>query len=122
MRVNVLSDGRFLNSGRFRPITNVRAAFTHRGKYQTLTSSPRDDFLTAFMDANDLDLGEDDLGEDNENTVSTQFGKPGYAAIMNAGCGSNDNFAIAASPAKLRLRYKRQALKRAADITPHRLP
>jgi hypothetical protein len=121
MRVNILSDGRFLNSGRFRPITNVRAAFTHQGKHQTLSSSPRDNFLAAFMDAYDLSLGEYDLGEDNGDTGSTSSGKRS-ASVFTAGCGSNDNLSVAAGlPAKVRLQYRPMAKDRAAGFGRKRL-
>jgi hypothetical protein len=115
MRVNILSDGRFLNSGRFRPITNVRAAFTHQGKHQAFSSSPRDNFLAAFMDAYDLNLGEDDPGEDIRDTGSTPSGKR-CASVFTAGHGSNDNLSVAAGlPAKVRLQYRPLAKVRATD-------
>jgi hypothetical protein len=115
MRVNILSDGRFLNSGRFRPNTNVRAAFTHQGKHQAFSSSPRDNFLAAFMDAYDLNLGEDDPGEDIRDTGSTPSGKR-CASVFTAGHGSNDNLSVAAGlPEPAKLKHRVLAKDRATD-------
>jgi hypothetical protein len=113
MRVNILSDGRFLNSGRFRPVTNVRAALSHQGKYHTLVSVPRDKSLAASLLAYDFEHHE---GE--RDTQASPSGKcRGAIFIAVDRLSSNDNRSITATRSVSVLsRHTSMALDRASKI------